>query len=88
LEESEAQIERYIVRGEDPGGHLVEQWLKLMVIVLIKQCNPNIRIRGELASTIQSGETTTYDHDMLHSLRSLFHRHHHASFVLPRRNLE
>jgi len=50
-----------------------------MIVVLIKQSDANIRVRGELAGTVQARETTTYDHDMLFGLWSLFHRLAHAT---------
>src|SRR5580658_5003365 len=88
MQEGEAQIEGYIVRGEDPGGRLVEQWLKLVIIVLIQQSYANIRIGGDFAGTVQSGETPTYDHDMLFGLRICCDRHGHGVAPLIVGNME
>ena len=66
-----AQIESYIVWSEDRGGHLVEQRLELLIVVLAEQSDPNIWVRSQLASAVQSGEAATYDHDVLHVVRIL-----------------
>src|ERR1700722_3110149 len=75
MEEREAQVEGYIAGGERRRGHLVKQWLKLMIVVLIKQSDADIWVRGQPAGTIQSRETAAYDHDMLHGLRIVFSHH-------------
>jgi hypothetical protein len=59
-----AQIESYIAWCEDSGGHLVEQRLELLIVVLVEQGDPNIRFAANLR-TVQPGETTAYDHDVL-----------------------
>src|SRR5208283_1783643 len=64
-----AQIESYVAWTEHRGGHLVQQRLELLVVVLVKQRDPKMRMRCQLAGTLQSGETTTYDQNVLHAVR-------------------
>ena len=70
-EECAAQIEGHIVGSEDCGGDLVEQRLELMIVVLVEQRDPNIRVCSELAGTVQPGETTPHNHDVFCAVRNL-----------------
>jgi hypothetical protein len=70
--EDVAQGKRRIARRQHGGGHLVEQRLELLKIVLVDQRDPNIRMRSQLTGTVQSGETATDDNYVLHAVRLLF----------------
>src|SRR5271170_3950738 len=66
-----AQIKSNIVWGEQRGGRLVEQRLELLIVVLVEQRDSDMRIRSQLACTLHSCETTTYDHNVLRAVRHL-----------------
>ncbi len=66
--EDTSQTESRIARRQFGGGHLVEQRLELLVIVLVEQGNPNISMRSQLTGAVQTGKTATDDHDVLQLL--------------------
>src|SRR6266481_4193682 len=64
--EDAAQRKRRIARRQYGGRHLVEQRLELLIVILIDQRDPNIRVRSQFTRTVQSGETATDYNDVLH----------------------
>ena len=77
-DKSAAQIESDIARSQDCGGHLVEQGLELLIVILVEQRDSNVRIGSQLAGTVQSGETTTHNHNVFHLIRLLFDGQSHS----------
>ena len=66
LFENTAQTESGIAGRQHGRGYLIEQRLELLIVILVEQCDPNIRMRSQLAGTVQTGETATYDDNVLH----------------------
>src|SRR5258707_1475617 len=64
--EDAAQRNRRIARRQYGGRQLVEQRLELLIVILIDQRDPNIRVRSQFTRTVQSGETATDYNDVLH----------------------
>ena len=53
--EDVAQGKRHIARRQHGGGHLVEQRLELLKVILVDQPDPNIRMRSQLTGAVESG---------------------------------
>src|SRR5258708_12155722 len=64
--EDAAHRKRRIARRRYGGRHLVEQRLELLIVILIDQRDPNIRVRSQFTRTVQSGETATDYNAVLH----------------------
>jgi hypothetical protein len=64
--ENPAQGKSRIARRQYRGRHLVEQGLELLIVILIDQRDPNIRVRCQFTSTVQTGKPATDDNDVLH----------------------
>jgi hypothetical protein len=59
-----------IARRQSSSRHLIEQRLELLIVVLVDQRDPNIRIRRQLTRTVQSGETAA-DYNNVFQIRLL-----------------
>src|SRR5215471_6530331 len=67
LSQHRSQTEGGIGCGKFSGRNLIEQRLELLIIVFVDQCDADVRARCQLASTVQSGETTADDHYVFHT---------------------
>jgi hypothetical protein len=79
LQES-PQIEGRIVRRKDSGRDLVEQWLKLVVVILINHGYFEISVGRQSLGACQSSETRTNDYhalcsDLVNLHSRIFHRY-------------
>src|ERR1700731_3475616 len=64
LQES-PQVEGRIARRKNSGRDLVEQWLELMVVILIDHRDSEISVGRQTLGACQSSETRTHDYDAL-----------------------
>src|SRR5215472_9206987 len=61
-----AQIKSSVAGGQGRCRYLVEQGLKLVIVVLINQCDTHIGTGCELACTVEPGKAATDDDYVLH----------------------
>src|SRR6185503_13271355 len=66
-----AKRRRDVTRRELRGGDLVEQWLELVVVVLVDQRDLHVAALGQPASAPEAGEAAADDHDVRSWFRGL-----------------
>ena len=71
LHQDVPQAEGDVAGRQEPGRHLVQQRLELLIVVLVDQRDADLRMRCQFAGAVQSGKTTANDDDMLHWSGSL-----------------
>src|ERR1700733_2783501 len=66
------KIERGVVGRQRARGDLIQQWLELLVVVLIKYDDLQVFVACQLSCTVQPGKAATYDYDFLLAV-DIFH---------------